>query len=188
MRRHGSRRDSSTPWVSATVFGATSATLPLLLAVYLALAGILGGPFYETLCEAVEAEELGRPAPTHGRGFLSALLAGVGVECGNFVVSFAGGIVAFAVSFAFPPFGAFAAAGIAWALAGFGYLVYPFDRLATPLRAKLATVSKRLDVALGFGAAVYVLLIPIVTVPFVAPCAVAGAALLFPGGSKRDEA
>jgi uncharacterized protein involved in cysteine biosynthesis len=161
------------------------AALPVVLGAYLAAAGVVGGPFYEALCADVEAEVLGEPVPPPPRRLLRVALDGVKIEIGNLVVSVVGGVVAFLCVALFPPFGVVPATGIGWFLAGFGYLAYPFDRLATTLREKVGVVSRHLGVALGFGCATYFLLVPLVTVPFVAPCAVAGAALLFPGARRR---
>jgi CysZ protein len=158
------------------------AALPLLLGVYLVLAGIVGGPFYEVLCAATESEQLGSKVEGPRRRMLGALVAGVRVEIGNLFVTLVGGVAALAAALLLPPFGAVLATGLGWFLAGFGYLAYPFDRRTLSLGQKLRIVFRRLDVALGFGLATYVLLIPVVTVPLVAPCAVIGAALLFPGG------
>lgn len=160
------------------------AALPLLLGVYVALAGVVGGPFYDVLCAATEAEVLGEKYETPRRGFVAGLAAGLRCELGNLVVAVVGGLLAFAASFVAPPFGLGVATGLGWFLAGFGYLAYPFDRRALTLGSKLKVVLRRLDVALGFGCATYVLLLPVVTAPFVAPCAVVGAALLFPGARR----
>ncbi len=160
------------------------AALPLLFGVYLALAGIVGGPFYEALCGATEAEEVGRREDPSTKNFFRILIDGVAVEVGNLLVSVVGGLAALALTVFVPVFGVIAATGIGWFLAGFGYLAYPFDRRTRPLGEKLKIVLAHWDVALGFGLATYLLLVPIVTVPLVAPCAVVGAALLFPEGRR----
>ena len=160
------------------------AALPLLFGVYLAMAGVVGGPFYEALCGATEAEVLGRRADPSTKNFFRILIDGVAVEVGNLVVSIVGGLAALALTLFVPPFGVVPATLIGWFLAGFGYLAYPFDRRTRPLGEKLKIVLAHWDVALGFGLATYLLLVPIVTVPFVAPCAVVGAALLFPEGER----
>ena len=74
---------------------------------------------------------------------------------------------------------------LAWFLAGFDFIAYPFDRRAMKLRRKLGIALRNLPTTLGFGLAVSLMLLPVVTLPFAAPCAVAGAALLFPGGRRR---
>jgi len=158
------------------------AAAPLLLGAYLALSNVVGGPFYEVLCEHVENAAAGVPDDAPRRGLFRAAVGGLRVEAGNLVVTLVGGVFAFAVTLLFPPFGAFVAAPFAWFLAGFGFLAYPFDRRATTLGFKLRAVLRRLGVALGFGLAVSLALPTIILLPIVAPCAVAGAALLFPHG------
>jgi CysZ protein len=174
--------DSAARWLVRVLM--FLAALPLLFGVFLALTGVVGGPFYEALCAATEAEALGRRDDPSVRNFFRVLVDGLAVEAGNLVVAVAGGVLALVMALAFPPFGAVPATALGWFLAGFGYLAYPFDRRARPLREKLAIVMRHWDVALGFGAATYLLLLPMVTAPLVAPCAVVGAALLFPGGER----
>jgi CysZ protein len=162
------------------------ATLPLVLAVYLVLASMLGGPFYEVLCERVEREVLGtgfdEPTP---RAMLRVFVDGIRVELGNLVVAILGGLVALVLPIIVPGIGAFVSIPLGWFLAGFDFVAYPFDRRTIKLRRKVAIALGHLPSTLGFGLAVTLMLVPIVTLPFAAPCAVAGAALLFPGGRRR---
>ncbi len=162
------------------------AAAPLLLGLYLVFANLVGAPFYEVLCAKTEAELLGFEAaevPRHG--IWRAVVAGLRVEAGNLLVAIAGGALAFAAPLVLPGFGAVLSLGIGWFLAGFDFIAYPFDRRSMTLRSKLAVAFDHLPATLGFGIAVYVLLIPVVTLPFVAPCAVVGAARLFPGARRH---
>lgn len=161
------------------------ATLPLALGVYLGLANVVGGPFYEVLCEQVEREVMGlrfdEPRPRH---LLRAFVDGIRVEAGNLVVTVIGGVVALFCPILIPAAGAAISIGIGWFLAGFGFVAYPFDRRALSLRSKISFALRHLPATLGLGLAVSLMLVPVVTLPFAAPCAVAGAALLFPGGRQ----
>jgi CysZ protein len=165
------------------------ATLPLVLGIYIVAANLVGGPFYEVLCEQVEREVMGQrfdePGPRH---LLRMFVDGIRVELGNLVVTVVGGIIAILCPLVIPGIGATVSLVIGWFLAGFGFVAYPFDRRALSLRRKLSFALRHLPATLGLGLAVSLMLIPIVTLPFAAPCAVAGAALLFPGGAARHRA
>lgn len=158
------------------------ATLPLGLGVYLVLANLVGGPFYEVLCEQVEREVMGlRFDEPRRRHLLRAFVDGIRVELGNLVVTVVGGLVALFCPILIPGAGAALSIGIGWFLAGFGFVAYPFDRRALSLGSKISFALRHLPATLGLGLAVSLMLVPVVTLPFAAPCAVAGAALLFPG-------
>ena len=171
-------------WVVRVV--AWIATLPLVLGIYLVAANIVGGPFYEVLCGHVEREALGGGLDEPPRrSLLRSFVDGIRVELGNLVVAVLGGLVALVCPLIVPGFGAALSIGIGWFLAGFSFVAYPFDRRALDLRPKLAFALKNLPATLGIGLAVSLMLIPVVTLPFAAPCAVTGAALLFPGGRGK---
>jgi CysZ protein len=163
------------------------ATLPLVLAVYLVVSSLLGGPFYELLCERVEREVMGAgfddPTP---RNLWRSFADGIRVELGNLVVAVVGGLIALFLPIVIPGAGAIVSIPLGWFLAGFDFIAYPFDRRALKLRRKIAIALRHLPATLGFGLAVSLMLVPIVTLPFAAPCAVAGAAMLFPGGRPRS--
>jgi uncharacterized protein involved in cysteine biosynthesis len=162
------------------------ATLPLALGIYLVAANLVGGPFYEVLCEKVEREVLGqRFDEPKRRHLMRAFVDGIRVELGNLVVTVCGGIVALLCPIVIPGAGAALSMVIGWFLAGFGFVAYPFDRRATRLGRKLSFAFTHLPATVGVGLAVSLMLVPIVTLPLAAPCAVTGAALLFPGGRRR---
>src|SRR5262245_1553750 len=106
-------------------------TLPLVLAVYLVVASLLGGPFYEVLCEHVEREVMGLAfdEPLH-RNLARAFVDGIRVESGNLVVAIVGGLIALFLPVIVPGVGAFLSVPLGWFLAGFGFIAYPFDRRA----------------------------------------------------------
>jgi uncharacterized protein involved in cysteine biosynthesis len=110
---------------------------------------------------------------------------GIRVESGNLVVAVVGGVLALLLPVFVPGVGAAVAVPLTWFLAGFDFMAYPFDRRALKLRRKLGIAARHLPATLGFGLAVWLMLVPVVTLPFAAPCAVTGAALLFPGGRPR---
>jgi uncharacterized protein involved in cysteine biosynthesis len=161
------------------------ATLPLALGVYLVAANVVGGPFYEVLCEQVERERMGKGFDEPSRRNLFRMFVdGIRVEAGNLVVTVLGGIVALLCPLVIPGAGAFLSVGIGWFLAGFGFIAYPFDRRAVGLGPKFSFALRHLPATLGLGLAVTLMLVPVVTLPFAAPCAVVGAALLFPGARR----
>jgi CysZ protein len=161
------------------------AAIPLVLAVYLVVASLLGGPFYEVLCERVEREVLGMgfDEPPR-RSLFRVFVDGIRVESGNLVVAIVGGLIALFLPIVVPGAGAVVSVPLGWFLAGFDFIAYPFDRRALTLGRKLSMAFRHLPSTLGFGLAVWLMLVPIVTLPFAAPCAVAGAAMLFPGGRR----
>jgi CysZ protein len=162
-------------------------TLPLVLGVYLVFASLLGGPFYEILCERVEREVMGGSLDEPpARNMFRVFVDGIRVELGNLVVAIVGGLLALLLPIIIPGFGAFLSIPLGWFLAGFDFIAYPFDRRALELRRKIAIALRHLPATLGFGLAVWIMLVPIVTLPFAAPCAVVGAAMLFPGGRARQ--
>lgn len=161
-------------------------TLPLALGVYVVAALVVGGPFYEALCERVEREVLGgrfeEPLP---RPFWRIFADGVRVGLGNLVVAILGGVVALLCPIVVPGFGAVLSVVIGWFLAGFSFVAYPFDWRGVNLLPKVGIAFRHLPTTLGVGLAVSLMLVPIITLPLAAPCAVVGAALLFPGGTRR---
>jgi CysZ protein len=170
-------------WVARVIL--YIAALPLVLGVYLVVASLLGGPFYEILCERVEREVMGRAFDDlPPRNLARVAIDGIRVELGNLVVAILGGILAFMLPILVPGFGAIVSIPIGWFLAGFDFIAYPFDRRALKLRKKIGIALSHLPATLGFGLAVWLMLLPLVTLPFAAPCAVVGAALLFPGGRR----
>jgi uncharacterized protein involved in cysteine biosynthesis len=162
------------------------ATLPLALGVYLFAAMTVGGPFYEVLCEQIERDVLGpafrEPPP---RSFARRMSDSLAVGAGNLVVVIVGGVISLFCPIVIPGAGAAISMAIGWFLAGFSFVAYPFDWRGVKLRPKVGFAFRHLPATLGLGFAITLLLFPIVTLPFAAPCAVAGAALLFPGGASR---
>ncbi len=181
LRSTGSWWESAAEWIVRVLLWI--AMLPVLLLSYLLLAGVLGGPFNEALSFRVAKEMLGdRNVEAPQRSVLDSILLAIRIESGNLLVSLVGAILAVLISLSFPPIGPIIGTVISWWLAGYPFLSYPFDIRGRPLRSKLNRMSSNILETTGFGLAVWLLLFPIVTLPFVAPCAVVGATLLHPDG------
>ena len=163
--------------------------MPALILGWLLFAGILGGPFNEALCIKAAKDALGDAfVPPPSRSIFGSVVLAVRVESGNLVVSVLGGLVAFLLGFFFPPIGPVVGGVLFWWLAGYPFLSYPHDVGGRRTRDKLRRFVERPLMTIGFGLAVWILLLPIVTLPFVAPCAVIGSTLIQPRAlSEKDD-
>jgi CysZ protein len=131
--------------------------------VYVALVGVIAGPFCEMLSEAVEEQLTGHTGSPFAFGrFLREAAIGIGHGLRRLVVSLVGTALLFALSFV-PVIGAFAAIGLgAWfAARAAAYDAYDgvLSRRGLAYRDKLAYLSRHRGRSLGLGAALAGLLL-----------------------------
>lgn len=133
------------------------------LVVFVAVVGIVAGPFCEMLSEAIEAEVTGEPGPPFSlRGFLRGAAAGLLHGLRRLVAAAAGLVLVLALGFV-PVIGTIAAAVIgAWLTASAAaYDCYDavLARRELPYRDKLAYLARHRGRTLGLGAGVTGLLL-----------------------------
>jgi len=164
----------STAWVPDAIAGAASGVMWILvvtglsigaLLVFVAVVGIVAGPFCELLSEAIEAQVTGKPSPPFS---LAALLrgAGVGLLHGlrRLVASLAGMVLVLTLGLV-PVVGTIAAAVIGGWLAARASAYDCYDavlsRRELPYAGKLAYLARHRGRSFGLGAGVAgLLLIP----------------------------
>jgi len=131
--------------------------------VFVAVAGVVAGPFNELLSQAVEERLTGVPGPRFSliefaRDAMIGLLHGVR----RLLVFMVGAVVLFAISF-IPVVGTIAAAAIGFWLAGRGAAFDCYDavlaRRGLSYQAKLAYLDRHRGRTFGLGAAVAGLLL-----------------------------
>jgi CysZ protein len=135
------------------------------LFVFVAVAGMIAGPFNEILSEELEARLTGRPSAPFALGaFVRGFVAGIVHGLRRLVVSLLGLVVVFALGLV-PVVGTIAAMAIGGWIAARGAAYDSYDavlaRRALSYRAKLAYLAHHRSRTLGLGAAVAgMLLVP----------------------------
>ena len=150
--------------------------LALLIAyfLYLPVARVLLAPFAEALSRRAHAINNGQAMSQNNQGWARAMWEGLKLVMFQLVVALA----ALALGLAFPPVGAPIGVAIAIFLGGLDFFDIPLSTRGLRLRKKLGLVWRNKSLALGFGAAAYLmLLIPVVNM-LALPVGVIGATLL----------
>jgi len=149
--------------------------LALLLGyfIYLPLARVVLAPFSEALSRKTHSISTGGGWRS-GAGWARAIIEGVKLAVFHLAVA----LTALALGFAFPPIGAPLGVLVAVFLGGLDFLDVPLSARGLPLRKKLGLIGRYKSLALGFGAASYLmLLIPGINLLSL-PVGVIGATLL----------
>jgi CysZ protein len=161
--------------------------LTLLIAyfLYLPVARVLLAPFAESLSRKTRSIDLGdkgRTPSQSNQGWARAMLEGLKLVSFQTTVALA----ALALGLAFPPVGAPVGVAVAIFLGGLDFLDIPLSTRGMRLRNKLAVVWRNKSLALGFGAAAYLmLLIPVINM-LALPIGVVGATLLIDALEGED--
>jgi CysZ protein len=150
--------------------------LALLLGyfIYLPVARVLLAPFSEALSRKAHLISTSGVGWRSDRGWARAMAEGVKLVVFQLVIT----LIALALGFLFPPIGAPIGILVAVFLSGLDFLDVPLSARGLPLRKKLRLVGRNKSLALGFGAASYLmLLIPGINLLSL-PVGVIGATLL----------
>jgi CysZ protein len=158
--------------------------LTLLIAyfLYLPAARVLLAPFAEALSRRTYAIDKGRKIRQNGQGWARAMWEGLKLVVFQAAVALA----ALALGLAFPPVGAPVGVAIAIFLGGLDFFDIPLSTRGLRLRKKLGLIWRNKSLALGFGAAAYLmLLIPVINM-LALPVGVVGATLLIDALELED--
>jgi CysZ protein len=153
--------------------------LTLLIAyfLYMPVARVLLAPFAEALSRkthAISVPSGGRKIRQNNQGWARAMWEGLKVVIFQAMVALA----ALALGLAFPPVGAPVGVAVAIFLGGLDFFDIPLSTRGLRLRKKLGVIWRNKSLALGFGAAAYLmLLIPVINM-LALPVGVVGATLL----------
>jgi CysZ protein len=150
--------------------------LTLLVAyfLYLPVARVLLAPFAEALSRRSAAIDTGRAIRQNGQRWARAMWEGLKLVIFQAAVALA----ALALGLAFPPVGVPAGVAVAIFLCGLDFFDVPLSTRGLRLRKKLGVIWRNKSLALGFGAAAYLmLLIPVINM-LALPVGVIGATLL----------
>jgi CysZ protein len=142
--------------------------------LYLPVARVLLAPFAEALSRKTHAISAGRKIRQKDQGWTRAMWEGLKLVIFQAAVALA----ALALGLAFPPVGAPVGMAVAIFLAGLDFFDIPLSTRGLRLRKKLGVIWRNKSLALGFGAAAYLmLLIPVINM-LALPVGVVGATLL----------
>jgi len=142
--------------------------------LYLPVARVLLAPFAEALSRKTHAISTGRKIRQNDQGWTRAMWEGLKLVIFQAAVALA----ALALGLAFPPVGAPVGVAVAIFLAGLDFFDIPLSTRGLRLRKKLGVIWRNKSLALGFGAAAYLmLLIPVINM-LALPVGVVGATLL----------
>jgi len=142
--------------------------------LYLPVARVLLAPFAEALSRRTHAINTGEAIRQNNFGWARAMWEGIKLVTFQLVVALA----ALALALAFPPVGAPIGIAVAIFLGGLDFFDIPLSTRGLPLRRKLGVIWRNKSLAVGFGAAVYLmLLIPVINMLSL-PVGVVGATLL----------
>ncbi len=159
------------------VFAQTLIFVVALLAgyfLYLPVARVLLAPFAEALSRKAHAMNAGAANYQSDLGWARAMWEGLKLVMLQLVIA----IFVLALSIAFPPVGAPIGIAVAVFLCGLDFFDIPLSARGMRLRKKLGVIWRNKSLAIGFGAAAYLLLlIPVVNLLSL-PVGVIGATLL----------
>jgi CysZ protein len=142
--------------------------------LYLPVARVLLAPFAEALSRKTRLINTGEAIGQHNLGWSRAMWEGLKLVMFQAVIA----LIALALSLIFPPLGAPIGIAVAIFLCGLDFLDIPLSTRGLRLRGKLGVIWRNKSLAVGFGAAVYVmLLIPVINMLSL-PVGVIGATLL----------
>jgi len=142
--------------------------------LYLPVARVLLAPFAEALSRRAHAINTGEAAGQNNFGWGRAMWEGLKLVMFQLVVAAA----AIALSLAFPPVGAPIGIAVAIFLCGLDFLDIPLSTRGMRLRRKLGVIWRNKSLAVGFGAAAYLMLLIPVFNMLSLPVGVIGATLL----------
>jgi len=142
--------------------------------LYLPLARVLLAPFAEALSRRTHAINTGQTVRRNNQGWARAMLEGLKLVIFQLVVALA----ALALGLVFPPVGAPIGVAVAIFLGGLDFFDVPLSTRGMRLRSKLGVIWRNKSLALGFGGAVYLMLIIPVINMLALPVGVIGATLL----------
>ena len=142
--------------------------------LYLPVARVILAPFSEKLSRKTSAINKGQTVRQNNHGWGRAMLEGLKLVVFQAVVALA----ALALGLAFPPVGAPIGVAVAIFLCGLDFFDVPLSTRGLRLRRKLGVIWRNKSLALGFGAAAYLMLIIPVINMLALPVGVIGATLL----------
>ncbi|MBO0725472.1 MAG: EI24 domain-containing protein [Blastocatellia bacterium] len=142
--------------------------------LYLPVARVLLAPFAEALSRRARVISTGRTIRQNNQGWGRAMLEGLKLVIFQAAVALA----ALALGIAFPPVGAPIGIAVAIFLGGLDFFDIPLSTRGLRLRNKLGVIWRNKSLALGFGAAAYLMLIIPVINMLALPVGVVGATLL----------
>ena len=142
--------------------------------LYLPVARVLLAPFAEALSRRARAISTGRTIRQNNQRWGRAMLEGLKLVIFQAAVALA----ALALGLAFPPVGAPIGIAVAIFLGGLDFFDIPLSTRGLRLRNKLGVIWRNKSLALGFGAAAYLMLIIPVINMLALPVGVVGATLL----------
>ncbi|HEV2667467.1 MAG TPA: EI24 domain-containing protein [Blastocatellia bacterium] len=150
--------------------------LTLLIAyfLYLPAARVLLAPFAEALSRKTRAISTGRTIRQNDQGWARAMLEGLKLVIFQVAVALA----ALALGLVFPPVGAPVGVAVAIFLGGLDFFDIPLSTRGLRLRKKLGLIWRNKSLAIGFGAAAYLMLLIPVFNMLALPIGVVGATLL----------
>jgi CysZ protein len=161
--------------------------LTLLIAyfLYLPVARVLLAPFAEALSHktrSIDMGDKGRTISQNNQGWARAMWEGLKLVIFQTAIALA----ALALGLAFPPVGAPVGVAVAIFLGGLDFFDIPLSTRGMRLRNKLAVIWRNKSLAIGFGAAAYLmLLIPVINM-LALPIGVVGATLLIDSLDVED--
>jgi CysZ protein len=142
--------------------------------LYLPVARVLLAPFAEALSRKTHLINTSEAVRQHNLGWARAMWEGLKLVAFQALVAAA----ALALSLFFPPVGAPVGVAVAIFLCGLDFLDIPLSTRGLQLRRKLGVIWRHKFLAVGFGAAAYLmLLIPVINM-LALPVGVVGATLL----------
>ncbi len=150
--------------------------LALLIAFYLymPMARVLLAPFSEALSRRTHAINTGKAVQQNNQGWARAMWEGLKLVIFQLAVILA--VLAFGLFF--PPVGAPVGVAVAIFLGGLDFFDVPLSTRGLRFRKKLGIIWRNKSLALGFGAAVYLMmLVPVINM-LALPIGVIGATLL----------
>ena len=144
-----------------------AALIAAAMVVFVAVVGVVAGPFNELLSEAVEERVTGKPGPGFSLGsFVRQALVGVAHAAKRLVVSIAGALALIAIGFV-PVIGTIAAMLIGWYFAARGAAYDCYDAVLARRDLTYAQKTRYLEAnrgrSFGLGAVVAALLIVPIT-------------------------
>jgi CysZ protein len=157
-------------------------TLVIAYFLYLPVARVLLAPFAEALSRKTCAISSSRKLSQNNQGWARAMWEGLKLVIFQLAVALA----ALALGLAFPPVGAPVGIVVAIFLGGLDFFDIPLSTRGLRLRNKLGVIWRNKSLALGFGAAAYLmLLIPVINM-LALPVGVVGATLLIEALESED--
>lgn len=151
--------------------------------LYLPVARVLLAPFAEALSRKAHLINTGESFGQNNLGWARAMWEGLKLVMFQAVIA----LIALAFGLIFPPVGAPVGGAVAIFLSGLDFFDIPLSTRGLRLRRKLGVIWRNKSLAIGFGAAAYVmLLIPVINMLSL-PVGVIGATLLTDAIERGEE-